>query len=148
MDMSDRAAAERRHRMIQEAAYFRAERRDFRGGDPLADWLEAEREIDRRLSAQQDASRLGTIEQFEKQLTAFEQALQRLMSRAREMSGEARTHLDSERDSQEPREAGAEERLDDLLRRSDEAWDQLKKGVHSARHELNQVLNSIARRWP
>lgn len=40
--------AERRA-WIAEAAYFRAARRGFAAGDPLADWLEAEREIDARL---------------------------------------------------------------------------------------------------
>jgi hypothetical protein len=42
---------EERHRMIAEAAYYRALARGFSGGDPLADWLEAEAEIDRMLSA-------------------------------------------------------------------------------------------------
>jgi hypothetical protein len=37
---------EQRHRMIAEAAYLRAERRGFKGGDPLEDWLAAEAEID------------------------------------------------------------------------------------------------------
>jgi hypothetical protein len=37
---------EERHRMIAEAAYFRAARRAFQGGCPLQDWLEAEREIE------------------------------------------------------------------------------------------------------
>ena len=32
-------------RLIAEAAYYRAEKRGFASGDPLADWLEAEREI-------------------------------------------------------------------------------------------------------
>jgi hypothetical protein len=32
--------------MIAEAAYFRAQRRGFRGGDPDRDWIEAEVEID------------------------------------------------------------------------------------------------------
>jgi hypothetical protein len=35
--------------MIVEAAYFRAEKRDFIGGDVTHDWLEAEAEIDRTL---------------------------------------------------------------------------------------------------
>ena len=39
---------EEQHRLIAEAAYFRAERRGFRGGCPVQDWLEAEREIIRR----------------------------------------------------------------------------------------------------
>lgn len=35
-----------RYRMIAEAAYLRAEQRGFNGGDPLDDWLTAEREVD------------------------------------------------------------------------------------------------------
>jgi hypothetical protein len=40
-----------RNRMIAEAAYYRAERRGFQGGDPVQDWLEAETEINRILGA-------------------------------------------------------------------------------------------------
>ena len=39
-------SAEERHALIAEAAYRRAERRGFQGGDPLADWLESEKEVD------------------------------------------------------------------------------------------------------
>ena len=38
--------SEERQRMIAEAAYFKAERRDFLGGSPDNDWLEAEAELD------------------------------------------------------------------------------------------------------
>jgi Protein of unknown function (DUF2934) len=41
--------AERR-RLIAEAAYRRAEARGFVAGDTLADWLQAEAEVDRELS--------------------------------------------------------------------------------------------------
>lgn len=44
------ANPERRHRMIAEAAYFRAERRGFEAGHELDDWLAAEAEIDPRPS--------------------------------------------------------------------------------------------------
>lgn len=37
--------ADRAHR-IAEAAYFLAQQRGFFGGDPMQDWLEAERMID------------------------------------------------------------------------------------------------------
>ena len=37
---------EDRQRMISTAAYYRAERRGFNGGDEVQDWLEAEAEID------------------------------------------------------------------------------------------------------
>jgi len=37
---------EERHRMIETAAYYRAEKRGFCGDGPVRDWLEAEREIE------------------------------------------------------------------------------------------------------
>jgi Protein of unknown function (DUF2934) len=42
---------EERARMIAEAAYFRALQRGFQGGDPVNDWLEAERELTHAASA-------------------------------------------------------------------------------------------------
>ena len=41
---------DQRQSMIAEAAYYHAERRGFQGGDPVADWLTAEREIAERLA--------------------------------------------------------------------------------------------------
>ena len=40
--------AEQRYKMIQEAAYFIAQRKAFKS-DPLKDWVEAEAEIKRKL---------------------------------------------------------------------------------------------------
>ncbi len=40
---------EQRYQMICDAAYFRAERRGFIGGNPEQDWVEAELEIDQLL---------------------------------------------------------------------------------------------------
>jgi len=45
-NFTNKTASEKRHRMIQTAAYYRAEKRAFVDGDPVKDWLEAEREID------------------------------------------------------------------------------------------------------
>ena len=36
----------RRREMIAEAAYYRAQKRGFEGGDPVADWVAAEAEVD------------------------------------------------------------------------------------------------------
>jgi hypothetical protein len=41
--------------MISEAAYYRAEKRGFVGGDPTTDWREAEAEVDRLLIESPDA---------------------------------------------------------------------------------------------
>jgi hypothetical protein len=37
--------------MIQEAAYYRAEKRNFFGGDPVEDWVASETEIEARLNS-------------------------------------------------------------------------------------------------
>ena len=38
--------ADQRQSMIQTAAYLRAEKRGFQGGNPVQDWVDAEHEID------------------------------------------------------------------------------------------------------
>ena len=44
------ATPEERRAMIEEAAYYRAERRGFERGYELEDWLHAERDIERVLT--------------------------------------------------------------------------------------------------
>jgi predicted RNA-binding Zn-ribbon protein involved in translation (DUF1610 family) len=64
-------STEERHRMIAEAAYFRAERRGFRGGDSFQDWLAAEAEIDNLLgtpSQPQEAQELAAYERMRQEL--------------------------------------------------------------------------------
>jgi len=143
-------AAQRRQKMIEEAAYFRAQRRGFVGGDAVSDWLEAEAEVDRMLeqgAAGGDSGEPGPIEQFEAQLAALDQEMRRLMGKAREAGSEIRTEIEVELEKLRPLRANAEEKLGELRERSAEAWDEMKKGAHSARHEVNAVLNAIARRW-
>ena len=41
---------EERRLLIARAAYFRAERRDFRPGHEVEDWLAAEAEVDQQLA--------------------------------------------------------------------------------------------------
>lgn len=48
---------ETRDALIREAAYYRAERRGFAEGDPGADWVAAEAEIDQLLAARKPADK-------------------------------------------------------------------------------------------
>jgi hypothetical protein len=66
--------------MIAEAAYFRAQRRGFQGGNPVDDWLAAEADVGHALASLQDAGLLS-ITQGE---------LEQLMARAREAQLELR----------------------------------------------------------
>jgi hypothetical protein len=45
-DIDKIPTSEERHRMIETAAYYRAEKRGFSDDDPVKDWLEAEGEIE------------------------------------------------------------------------------------------------------
>ena len=45
-------SAESRREMVATAAYYRAEKRNFRDGDPVADWLTGEKEIDALLKTE------------------------------------------------------------------------------------------------
>ena len=51
------SSAEERTRLIAEAAYYRALQRGFQGGDPVNDWLEAERELTSETSVSPAQSR-------------------------------------------------------------------------------------------
>lgn len=54
-NISKISGSEERHSMIETAAYYRAEKRGFSDGDPVKDWLEAEREIDALFQQLDDA---------------------------------------------------------------------------------------------
>lgn len=77
-DRNQLISSEERQRMIAETAYFRAMQRGFSGGDPLDDWLAAEREISRLLP---------TPQQQKQELAAYEKlrtTMRRMLSEARE----------------------------------------------------------------
>ncbi len=50
-DASTAVSAEERHRLISEAAYYRAEQRGFLRGCELQDWLDSEAEVDAIIDA-------------------------------------------------------------------------------------------------
>ena len=50
---ASKISEDERSRLIAEAAYFRAQSRGFSGGNPIDDWLAAEREINRLLPSPQ-----------------------------------------------------------------------------------------------
>ena len=57
---------EYRKELIAKTAYFLAEKRDFSGGEPEQDWLEAEAEVDRYLMGQHAPAAIETESAAEK----------------------------------------------------------------------------------
>ncbi len=56
---------EARHKMIAEAAYYRAKAKAF-SNNPMTDWLEAEKEIDGKLESANQGTRKEEVAAFEK----------------------------------------------------------------------------------
>lgn len=48
--LTNEELAARRHEMIAQLAYLKAEKRGFTNGCPVQDWLEAEKEIDQQFA--------------------------------------------------------------------------------------------------
>jgi hypothetical protein len=78
-------SAEERREMIAKAAYFRAEQRQFADGDPVIDWIEAEKEVGAQLDAANEL--LGT---FQERLTITNEWVKGLRKKLSSLSNEAR----------------------------------------------------------
>lgn len=90
--------AEERYRMIAEAAYFRAEKRAFVGGNVAEDWLQAEAEIDRILKEQGRLPSMTPeeIEQHVQGALATDPAAIAAQVRAITLDALTRGHLDTD----------------------------------------------------
>jgi hypothetical protein len=143
---SARGGDERR-RMIEEVAYFRAERRGFVGGDPVADWLEAEAEVDRTLAEQGAAEKPGPIEQFEAQLKEWDEEIRRLVRKARGAKAEARAELERDLEKLRRLQAAGGKKLEALRGRSGATLEDVRKGVEQARADLSAALSAALERW-
>ncbi|HZD52703.1 MAG TPA: DUF2934 domain-containing protein [Woeseiaceae bacterium] len=87
MASSRQVTEPQRLQMVAEAAYFRAERRGFNGGDAVADWLEAEAEIDRRL---RERAHQGLLEKLDERLTLSDGRLRAFKRKVSRMKKETR----------------------------------------------------------
>ncbi|MDN5871888.1 MAG: DUF2934 domain-containing protein [Nitrococcus sp.] len=75
-------SAEERQKMIAEAAYFRAQRRGVDGGDAVADWVEAESEINARLRKMEHSA---LIERLRERLAVAGENLRALRGKVSEL---------------------------------------------------------------
>ena len=87
MSSQQKVTSSQRQQMIAEAAYFKAERRGFNGGDAVRDWCEAEAEIDARL-LQLDNGQL--VERIEEALESAGKRLAAVRRKVARLSTEAR----------------------------------------------------------
>ena len=122
-------ASEDRRALIEQAAYFRAQQRGFRGGDPVEDWLAAEREINRLLPSPQ---------QQKHELAAYK----KLRERVRHVLGDAKETLGAETIRQALAQATAQ-----LKQMGEHTADTIDKVAASVEKDMVNAAQKIGTRW-
>jgi flagellar biosynthesis/type III secretory pathway chaperone len=142
----NKVTEDQRQQMIAEAAYFLAERRGFNGGDSVADWIEAEAEVDERLRRIDAASVLESltdgVESATKKLAEMKRKASTLASGARVQVNRDLDRLGELRDSLRVKvkelRAQGEHAGDVAVQQAERVWQELADAMRrlsqSARH--------------
>lgn len=120
---------EERHRLIEQAAYFRAQQRSFNGGDPVEDWLVAEREINRPLPSPQ---------QQKQELAAYK----KMRERVGHILGEAKETMVAETIRQALTQATVQ-----LKQMGEHTADTIDKVAASVEKDMVNAAQKIGTRW-
>jgi hypothetical protein len=131
--------AEERRRMIAETAYFLAQERNFMGGDPVSDWLEAERRVDRQLWALATAR---MIERLETGVATAAKKLSALKRRVSTLAASARTELNADVERLDGLKLNLRSKLDELRERGDQAGE---KALHQAEKVWTELSDALRR---
>jgi len=135
--MTEQVNPERRRRMIQEAAYFRAERRGFDGGDPVVDWVEAEAEVEAEL---RQSEYRELIDRLEERVAEAGKKLQSLRKKVAAMQSEARAEWQDDLDRLSGLRDALEQRSEEIRERGYQAGRKLQGQVEEIWEEISQVL--------
>jgi hypothetical protein len=143
--MTDKTAtaAEERHRLIAETAYFLAQERGFTGGDPVSDWIEAERRVDRQLSALATAR---VLELLESGAATAAKKLGALRRRATTLATSARTELTADVEKLDALKAALRGKLDELRECGDQVSQKALHQAENAWKEFSDVLQRATAR--
>jgi hypothetical protein len=140
---------EKRHQMIAVAAYYHAESRGFRGGDELRDWLDAEAEVEHLLELQpgddpKTSAKHRFQQRLESQLSEWDARLDELKAKARDAKAEIRTEFEVQLEALAGKRAVAQEKLQELRRHGEWAWEDLKDGAEKTWGELREAIKRSA----
>ena len=135
-------AAQRRH-MIAEAAYFRAKARGFTGGNPAADWLAAEREIEQQLNGPGHESLLKTLEA---QLSAGKERLAAIKSTVAGKRKAVKAELKKDVEKLADRLDSLEKKLEALKVRGEKATKKARQQAEKIGEEISDLVQRLGSR--
>jgi Protein of unknown function (DUF2934) len=144
---------EQRYKMIAEAAYFRAEKRGFVGGDVAQDWLDSEAEIDRLLQKSSASAKdeITTKQAFQKKLEAqlkeWDSKFAALTAKAQGAKTKIQAKIESEIVVLSNKRAAAQSTLRELRQRTGGAWVDLKIGAEKTWEEMHEALDRVISRF-
>lgn len=136
-------APEERHRMIAETAYFLAQERGFTAGDPVSDWIEAERRVDRQLCALATAR---LVERLESGVATAAKKVGALKRRVATVASSARTELNADVEKLAGLKRTLRTKLDELRERGDQASENVVQRAEKAWTELSDALQRVTTR--
>ena len=142
-------SAEQRWEMIAALAYRRYEQRGKISGDPVADWLEAEKEVDRALSEQHAAgSAEGAKNVFLRRLSTLlsecQVQLEDLGAKAKAASATLRRKYDPQLAVATEKYEAARGKFVEIREHTHEAWGHLKDGAEKAAQEMRIAVRELA----
>jgi hypothetical protein len=140
MSSQHKVTSGQRQQMIAEAAYFKAERRGFNGGDAVRDWCEAEAEIDARLLQLEDGQVVQRIEEV------LESAARRLAASRRKvarLSNEARGEWERDLDKLAALRDTLKPKLVELKEQGERAGRIVRGQAEKIRDEITEVVQRL-----
>lgn len=142
MPKTEKADSARRRRMIAEAAYFRAEKRNFKG-DPVTDWIEAETEIDSSLGNREDRRILDGIEE---QVATASKKLKALRKKVSGMKTDARKEWKQDAEKLAELRDSLEKRLEEIRERGEHASRKAQKQAEKLWDEISEIVQRTTSR--
>ena len=133
-----------RQQMIATAAYYRAERRGFDGGDPSIDWCEAEMEVDQILQGSTTDDK--DMAQLEALLTEWDVQFEELKNKIVKAKAQTRTEYQKQLHAIADKRSMITGKLKDLRQHTGEAWSDLKSAIEHAWDEIRQETEHITSR--
>jgi len=143
MESAHDGQAKARHQRIAERAYLRAERRGFAGGDPVADWIDAEREVDAELDG---GAHIGLIDRIEDRVEAARAKLKSLNKKVSNLKEETRLRRERDLKRLKKLKDTLEKRLAELRDQGEHASAQVKEQAEKIWVELGELLHEIGGR--
>jgi vacuolar-type H+-ATPase subunit I/STV1 len=129
--------------MIAEAAYFRAEKRNFKGGDPVTDWIEAEMEIESSLGNQENRRMLDRIEE---QVATASKKLKALRRKVSGMKTEARKEWKQDAEKLAELRDSLEKRLEEIRDRGEHVSLKAQKQAEKIWDEILEIVQRTTSR--